>query len=52
MSETHKRAKYHKYHHVMFTSGFVTAADRENGTFSTINISKTIAGATAGDRSY
>ena len=31
---------------------FVIAADRENGTFSTINISKTIAGATGGDRSY
>lgn len=31
---------------------FVTATDRENGTFSIINISKTIAGATGGDRSY
>ena len=41
--------KHHKYDPVYFRF-FVTAT--ENGTFSTINISKTIAGATGGDRSY
>ena len=44
----HGPPKHHKCDPVYFRF-FVTAT--ENGTFSTINISKTIAGATGGDRS-
>ena len=40
---------HHTYNYVYFRF-FVSAT--ENGTFSAINISKTIAGATGGDRSY